>query len=298
MDFTEITLKDKPLFDRHLMLHNPQISELTFTNLFAWRNYYQFRYTEINGLLCIIAAPAGSEPYALMPVGDLNRGMFEETFRELNGYFKQMNWKPVFKKITSDELAYFKSHVNSVEDFVFDRNNSDYLYLSQDLVHLKGKKFDGKRNHINKFKSKYDFSYVPLDCSLVEECSRIMEEWCKEKNCNCKEGDYCERQANMELLNNFGTLECRGALIFVNGNYEAFTVGEMLNRDTAVIHIEKANTKVAGLYTLINQQFCEREWTDTLYVNREQDLGLEGMRKAKLSYNPFKMVDKYTVYTC
>lgn len=298
MDFTEITLKDKPLFDRYLKLYNPQISELTFSNLFAWRKYYRFKYAEINGLLCIIAMPYGSEPYALMPVGNLNREMFEMAFGELNGYFKQIGRRPVYKKITKDQLDYFNSHVNSAGDIVYDRNNSDYLYSTEDLIHLKGKKFDGKRNHINKFKSKYEFSYIPLDCSLIDECCRIMEEWCRVKNCDCQEGDYCERQANMELLNNFRMLECKGALIKVNGIYEAFTVGEMLNSNTAVIHIEKANTVVAGLYTLINQQFCEKEWEDTLYVNREQDLGLEGMRKAKLSYNPVKLMEKYTVYTC
>ena len=298
MIFTEITLKDKQLFDRHLKLHNPQVSELTFTNLFAWRNFYRFKSAEINGLLCIIARPCGSEPYALMPIGSLDSEVFEDTYKELRDYFRQMGWKPVFKKIAHDELVYFKTHVNSDEDMVYDRDNSDYLYSTMDLIHLKGKKYDGKRNHINKFKSKYDFSYVPLECSLIDECSRIMEEWCREKNCNCQEGDYCERQANMELLKNFRYLECKGALLYVNGRYEAFTAGEMLNGDTAVIHIEKANTAIPGLYTVINQQFLEKEWKDAAYVNREQDLGLEGMRKAKLSYNPLKMVDKYTVYTC
>jgi len=131
---------------------------------------------------------------------------------------------------------------------------------------------------------------------LIDECSRIMTEWCRAKNCNCQDGDYCERYANMELLRNFRVLGCKGALIKVDGSFKAFTAGEMLNSDTAVIHIEKADTKIEGLYTLINQQFCEKEWKDAVYINREQDLGLEGMRKAKLSYNPVRMVDKYTVY--
>ncbi|NJD01569.1 MAG: DUF2156 domain-containing protein, partial [Ruminiclostridium sp.] len=228
MDFTEITLKDKQLFDRYLRLHNPQVSELSFTNLFAWRNYYRFKYAEINGLLCIIAKPYGSEPYALMPIGSLYIDAFEKTFGELKHHFREMGWKPVFKKISHAELAYFKNHVNSDEDMVFDRNNSDYLYSTHDLIFLKGKKYDGKRNHINKLKSKYDFDYLPLDDSLISECNRIMEEWCRAKNCSCKEGDYCERQANMELLSNFRTLGCKGAVILINGKCEAFTVGEML----------------------------------------------------------------------
>ncbi len=296
MDFKEITLKDKPLFDQYLKMQDPQVSELTFTNLFAWRIYYRFRYAEINGLLCIIAKPCGSEPYALMPIGRPDAGAFEAAYLELKDHFREKGWKLVFKKVAQNELAYFKDHIHSDQDIQLDRDNSDYIYQTADLIQLKGKKYDGKRNHINKFRSKYDYSYVPLDCSLIGECSRIMEAWCKEKNCSCQDGDYCERKANMELLNNFKYLGCKGALISVNGTYEAFTAGEMLNGDTVVIHIEKANTEIQGLYTLINQQFLENEWKDALYVNREQDLGIEGLRKAKLSYNPVKMIDKYTVY--
>lgn len=297
MDFTDITLKDKPLFDKYLRMHDFQISELTFTNLFAWRYYYRFKYAEVDGLLCIIAMPEKSEPYAFIPIGELTRDAFEEVFQKITMYFKDKGWRPVFRKISESELVYFRDHVNSPEDIIYDRDNSDYIYSTADLINLKGKKYDGKRNHINKFKHRNEFGYVPLDCSLVSECSRIMSDWCKSKNCDCKEGDYCERYANLEILNNFKYLECKGALINVNGRFEAFSVGELMNSDTAVIHIEKADTRIEGLYPYINQQFCEKEWYNSLFVNREQDLGIEGMRKAKLSYNPIRMVDKYTVYT-
>ena len=120
-----------------------------------------------------------------------------------------------------------------------------------------------------------------------------MEEWCKSRDCDCKDGEYCERFANMELLENIEYLGCKGALLKVDGRFEAFTVGEMMNNETAVIHIEKAGTAIDGLYTVINQQFCARQWSNAIYVNREQDLGLEGLRKAKLSYNPVRILDKY-----
>lgn len=297
MDFSEITLRDKPLFDEYLARHSTQISELTFTNIFAWRNYYKFRYTIIGSHLCIVAAPMKSEPFAMIPAGPADAEGISEAISRIRDYFRSKGWRPAFRKIATGELKYFKGFTGSKADIVYDRDNSDYLYLSLDLISLKGKKYDGKRNHINRFKRNHTFQYVPLDCSLLDDCSRIMTEWCREKNCNCQEGDYCERYANMELLYNFRTLGCKGALLKVDGTaYEAFTVGEMLNRDTAVIHIEKANTHIDGLYTLINQQFCEHEWQNATYVNREQDLGLEGMRKAKLSYNPVKMINKYTVY--
>jgi len=198
--------------------------------------------------------------------------------------------------VAEEDLIYFKDFVSSDEGIVFDRNNSDYIYLTEDLINLRGKKFHSKKNHINKFKKLYEYEYVRLDGGFVDECLRIMEEWCAAKGCDCRKEGYCEKLANIELLNNYGDLGCKGALIKVNGRFEAFTVGEMLNMDTAVIHIEKANSQIDGLYAFVNQQFCEKEWGDTTYINREQDLGVEGLRKAKLSYNPVKMVNKYTIH--
>jgi hypothetical protein len=295
MNFKEITINDKALFDKYLHLHNSQISELTFTNLFMWRGYYKFKYLEIEGLLCLISTPQDIRPYALMPIGKIDNGNFQRALLGLKEYFSENRWALQFRKITKNELEHFKPYINSDEDIELDRDNSDYLYLAEELIALRGKKFHAKKNHINKFRKTYQYEYIRLDSSLLDECRRIMEEWCAVRDCDCERGDNCERYANLELLNNYDVLECKGALIKVNGRFEAFTVGEMLNNDTAVIHIEKAKSDIRGLYTFVNQQFCENEWKDAVYINREQDLGQEGLRKAKLSYNPIKIIDKYTV---
>lgn len=296
MEFSEITLNSKSLFDHYIKEHNAVISELTFTNFFAWRYFYRFRYAVISDLLCVIAVPEKDQPYAMMPVGAVDEQKFSEAYRQIKEYFAAMGWKLCFKRITSDELKYFRDKISSEQNIVYDRDNSDYLYNTSDLVTLRGKKYDGKRNHINKFKKLHTFEYVPLECRYVDECVRIMKKWCEDKNCTCQPGDYCEQQANLELLRNYRALGCRGALIKVDGNFAAFTVGEMLNDDTAVIHIEKADSSVDGLYAIVNQQFAVNEWSGTSFINREQDLGIEGMRKAKLSYHPCRIIDKYTVY--
>jgi len=296
MEFAEITIDSKTVFDNYIRQHNVQISELTFTNFFAWRYYYKFRYAVIADLLCVVSFPYMGEPFAMMPIGNINEEKFAEAFSKIKRYFTKNGLRPLFKKITRDELAFFKGRTASEESVVFDRDNSDYLYNTADLANLRGKKYDGKRNHINKFKRLHTYEYVALDCSLLDECVRIMEQWCRAKNCSCRSGDYCERIANMEILRNFEILGCKGALIKTDGSFEAFTVGEMLNKDTAVIHIEKANSAIDGLYTFINQQFVLREWSETAYINREQDLGEEGLRKAKLSYHPVRLIEKFTVY--
>ena len=296
LEFAEITINDKELFGKYLRLDNPQISDTSFTNLFMWRDYYKFRYAEIHGMLWIISVPEGQEPFLLEPIGNMNQESIDRAIVVLKEYFKKNDWKLVFKKIHEDKIQYFRKHVNSEESIVFDRDNSDYVYLSDNLINLKGKKYDGKRNHINKFKKLYQYEYVPLTEEHINDCSDIMDAWCRERNCDDHKGFYCEKLANMEVLKNFNRLGCKGAIMRVDGKFEGFTIGEMLNADTAVIHIEKANNQVNGLYTFINQQFCEHEWQQAKYINREQDLGVEGLRKAKLSYNPEKLINKYTIY--
>lgn len=296
MNFKEIEIGDKNLINGYLRKFNPKASEMNFTNLFIWRMFYNFRFTVVADLLCIVSMAANKEPYALMPVGEINEHNFREAVTCLKEYFNNQLGKPmVFRMVEEDALKFFKQLPGFEKKIIYDRNESDYLYLASDLINLKGKKFHGKRNHISRFKREHEYEYVKLTSELLDECDRIMNEWCSRRNCECRRDVYCERHANMELLNNFEKLDCKGALIKVDGRFEAYTVGEELNSNTAVIHMEKANSTINGLYAFINQQFCEREWSHMKYINREEDLGIEGLRKAKLSYNPVCLVNKYTV---
>jgi uncharacterized protein len=293
-DFVEIKLEDKALFDKYLKQYNPKASELTFTNLFMWRYFYKFKFAELNGLLCLISEPEEGSPYSFMPIGEIKGDNFVKAVSYIKDYFIKRGRQLQFRRITEGELINFKGFVSD-KDIIFDRDNSDYIYMAEELINLSGKKFDGKRNHINKFKKLYEYEYIPLTNEHLGHCRRIMDDWCAQRDCRDHKGLYCEKLANMELLNNFDSLGCKGAIIKVEGNYCAFTVGEMLNSDTAVIHIEKANSKINGIYTYINRQFCAHEWRGAVYINREQDLGIEGLRKAKFSYNPVKISNKYIV---
>jgi len=295
MVLRELNINDKALFDRYFSMCNFKASEMTFTNLFMWRRFYGIRFFEAEGFLCVVAVPETGAPFAFMPAGRADDDSFGRVFRLLYEFFAENGWKLEFRRVEEDYLPFFKRIEGFDMRVVYDRDNSDYVYSTEDLIHLKGKKYHGKRNHINKFKKTYEFEYVVLTEELIEDCKRIVTVWCENRVCDCLRGDNCEKHANMELLENFGALGCSGALIKVNGSFEAFTVGEMLNRDTAVIHIEKANTAIDGLYTVINQQFCEHRWADVPRINREQDMGVPGLRKSKLSYEPIEMVNKYII---
>lgn len=294
MQFSKLELEHKRLFDEYFKKLNPQASELTFTNLFMWRDYYRISFTIENNLLVIIAEPCKKEPFSFMFAGDINEDVFYDTYFKVGEYFRSRNWNVKFQRIEEQYLDLFRKCGDNLE-FYHDENNSDYVYLSDNLINLAGKKYHGKKNHINRFKRDYEYEYVPLTGEYLDECRRIMDKWCEDKDCNCHRGSYCEKHANGEVLKNYEILGYKGALIKVNGKFEAYTIGEMLNNDTGVIHIEKANSSINGLYTFINQQFCEREFSTVKYINREQDMGEEGLRKAKRSYNPVKMVNKYTI---
>jgi hypothetical protein len=221
---------------------------------------------------------------------------FARACAKTRDYFGANGWELRFRCVPKDIVPMVMQLFESCE-CEEDRDFFDYLYLADDLINLRGKKFDGKRNHINKFKKLYEYEYEKLTAAHIDDCLRIMYDRCVDNDCDCLRGlEYaCDRKPSAELLENFESLDCKGALIKVGGHYEAFTVGEALNRDTAVIYIEKANATVAGIYAFINQQFCEREWAGMTYINREEDEGIPGLRKAKLSYHPIRLIEKYTV---
>ncbi|MDR1440356.1 MAG: phosphatidylglycerol lysyltransferase domain-containing protein [Clostridiales bacterium] len=232
--------------------------------------------------------------------GGIGAAGFEDAVRKCVEFFRWKGWAPRFRCVPAGAAQAVESAMVGCgckprrEE---DRDFFDYVYLASDLIGLRGKKFDGKRNHINKFRKMYDYEYEKLAPSHIDECLRIMYDRCVENDCGCLRGKFysCDRKPSMELLSNYGSLGCTGAVIKVNGRCEAFTVGEALNADTAVIYIEKANASIQGLYSFINQQFCEREWSGMTYINREEDEGVEGLRKAKLSYHPVRLVEKYTI---
>ncbi len=298
LKISEISIDDKQCFDSYFKMAGLRVSELNFTNFFMWRDYYRFRFSIVNDFLCIISVKEDGQPFCFFPVGDYSRiDELKCTFYILREYFQEMGWSFKMQRVSEDQLALLVKlglNFNSDED----RDNFDYLYSVKSLSTLAGKKLDGKRNHINKFKKLHTFEYEEIIDGNLADCKAILENWCVQRNYTEEKSLIAERKANLDILDNYSILGLKGAVIKVDGVPQAFSVGEKLTEDTCVIHIEKANADIHGLYPLINQQFLSNEWAHFEYVNREQDLGLEGLRKAKLSYNPVSFVEKYTVELC
>ena len=216
-------------------------------------------------------------------------------------YFEKEQKKIYFRGITKEVVDYLKENYPDKFDYTEERDLFDYVYDGESMRELKGRKNVKKRNHINYFLKEYAgrYEYRLLDENDFDACLQLVEEWTSNKEENDAVSDDMEEEliGIKKLFENFSVIKdkLKIAGIFIDGKLEAFTMGEYINPNMALIHIEKANPSIRGLYPFINQQFLVHEFSDVEFVNREEDLGIEGLRKAKLSYHPVRFVEKYTV---
>lgn len=288
--FKPLELSNKGPVTDLLRRDPPQTSELTFTNLFMWRHHYRPFWREYRGCLLIVCAPPCQAPFGLPPVGPGDKARaFDFLCELLASVTSEVRVCRVGREFADrfvDPARY---------DLTIEPGQSDYLYLTRDLVNLSGRKFHKKKNHFNQFIKRNQFESKEMDVESVECVLDMQEAWCELKNCADDPGLLSEDLAICEALKHFEDLDYRGLAIVIDSKVEAFALGEPLNPDTAVIHVEKANPEFRGLYAAVNQRFCQEIWPGYEFINREQDLGLEGLRRAKKTYNPHHMVDKYIV---
>lgn len=278
-----LDIGDQPRFDAAFAADPPEISEFTFTNLYAWRDAYGLKVSALDGFLIVSAMKDG-----------------------VKGFFKPAGTgdsEAVLARIAAERAPFIRipegmvAIVRRVSGFTAreDRDNADYVYSCPALIELKGKSFDGKRNLIKKFRSRYRYEYIGLDQGSSEDCLDFQELWCITKGCGDERGLAREHEAVLTMCRHFSLFGLCGGAIRVEGRICAICVGQRLNADTMVMHVLKAFPDMPGLYQAMHNEFLSREARGYAFVNMEQDLGLEGLRKAKLSYHPVRMVNKFTL---
>lgn len=293
-DFRPLALDDHALIREALWRYQPDTSELTFTNLFIWSSLYRWRWSKAGEWLIFLMEEDGKEPALLQPVGPSPR--LEVTRMALN-------WLRAERGIPSPRIeradSRFALEASAAPELRVtpEREHFDYVYATADLVSLKGARYHAKRNHISRFVQDYGtaFQFVPIGPENLDLCAEFQDRWCQWRRCDEDMNLREEWTAVRQGLAHYQDLTVQGAAILIGEKVEAFTFGELLNSQTAVVHIEKANPGISGLYAVINQKFCEKYWSGIPFINREQDLGEEGLRKAKLSYHPVRLVEKYRV---
>ena len=264
--FKRAELEDQEIISHYFEHHTSRSCERTFANVYLWSRQY----------------PAGAPE-------DVKNAL-----EEMMEYSKAKGRPFLMYNVTPEYFAQLEEWYPGRFQIEYDRDSADYVYESEKLATLSGKKLHGKRNHINKFKSLFEdrWSYESMTKDNLEECFQMALKWRTENDCEDddeKRGEMCVALNSLRL---FEELHLTGGVLRIDGKVVAFTIGEPICEDTYVVHIEKAYADVQGAYTMINQQFVEHECMNYKYVNREDDTGAEGLRKAKLSYRPAFMVEK------
>lgn len=287
-DFPElkpVELEDKEEVQNYLELFPPDICELTFANIYIWRDWEKPHLTKINGNLCVRCSPPDEPAYFLEPVGE---NKLDETVNLC------LSLAPRLSRLSEKFLGKLQGQYALKED----RDNFDYVYLAGELAELSGKKFDGKRNWIRRFEKQFKSEVSSVDKSHLEGCLKLVRAWGEgsedreEKNGEDNHTGAAVRAMEEALLNvdlfGFSTMA-----VLINGRVEGFCLGEKLNPETVVVHVEVASRDFPGLYQFLNRECARRAWQQFRYINREQDAGLAGLRRSKLSYHPHQLVKKY-----
>ena len=285
LNFKQTELSDKKDIDECLLSNTYRACDFCFTNMYAWHVKFETEFAIKNKTLFLRFKDVDGLVYYMMPIGAM---LLKEAINEIIDDAKQLNIPFLMKGITTRMQEDIEVVMPEVFEYTHDRNNDEYIYLTEKLAQLSGKKLQSKRNHINRFKKDNpNWEYRPITShEEAMECLRMLEKWDGEKNHDEDPSLKYDYMATKCMLQNFEDLELKAGAIYINGKILAFSIGERLTSDTFVVHVEKAFANINGLYTIINQQFIEHEASEFMYINREEDLGLESLRKAKSSYYP------------
>lgn len=287
-NWKSIELSDKEIIQSYYRQEKSRNCEFTFANNYLWAPHYEIRYAIIDGMLVFLSDEATFS--VSFPLG---QGNAKETIELLLSYFEEKGRPFKMHLVSPEQFARLEKWFPGKFQIAYNRDAADYVYESEKLITLSGKKLHGKRNHINKFKELYpNWTYEPITKENTAECIEMAQNWRVQNGCDENEEKSAEFCVTLNALKMREELGLRGGLLRADGRVVAFTLGEPGGEDIFVVHIEKAYPDVQGAYPMINQQFVEHECAAYRYINREEDTGAEGLRKAKLSYYPVMMLEK------
>lgn len=286
LEFKEVELEDRGIIQKYLAQERFFISDVSFVNLFLWRKARKIAYAVVCDCLLIQTTYAGEKPFYFFPIGAGDKRRVVELLLEQDSALE-------FHSLELVSVEFLREHFAGVFDFELNRDRSDYVYDVQELISLSGRKYHKKKNHLNKFLQTYpQFVFERISVENSAEVLGVWGEWFGMIE-SPSVGLVNENLGIVEVLGAWGELPIEGGLVRVDGRIVAFSFGEVMSEQMAVIHIEKADSSVAGAYQIINQQLLANVFSHVKYANREEDLGIEGLRRAKMSYNPVFLVEKY-----
>jgi|SRR5208337_1070139 len=288
-DFKPVTLADRTFFEQHYALYPQVHSDNTFTNMICWNHYAQYTYAFVEKNV-ILASTIDNTTRFRPPIGPRNPTLLRSLIRLASDVSDN---EPIV--LIDPETALWMRDVCPGINLVPDRNHFEYVYRATDLAELPGKNYLTIRRQINKFRKNCTNVVEPISKENWEDVKRFLIEWCEWKGC---EGDPVlahEKEAVFFALDHFDQLPVRGLIIRVFSKVGAISLFEPMNNDTALVHFEKGLPDCEGIYKAINNEAAVRLAKKFTYINRESDLGVPGLREAKLRYHPHHMVEVYSM---
>lgn len=294
MNFSKICLEDKKIIDKFILPYKFLSCEYCFTSLYIWKDACDIQYTVYKDALVIKKRDFDGNYHFMQPIGYTKENLMS-IIEALKAYKEEHNMRYLFKDLEEGFINEVNLMLKEKKSLCIkeDRDNFDYLYEAKKLMTFSGKKLHSKKNHYNYFIKTYNYEVVDIDSEkVIEDVITAAEKW-YEDNEEKDDKLYYELIAIKDIVQNMELLNLKGIAVYVDGKIGAFSIGESLNEKLAVIHIEKGDKDIEGIYSFIARTFVDRCFNNSEIINREQDLGIEGLRKSKMSYYPLKLEKKF-----
>lgn len=298
-----ITIENREILEEYLNGYEYKTSGLSFSAQYMWRDINRFSWEIIGDYMCI-AGISHLEledgvilPFMFPPLtrtGEYDSKSLRETILQAKEIFEQKG-QPFSLRLVPFHLMEIIKEACPEMSFKDDRPNYDYIYLTQDLIELKGRAYHSKKNHLNYFLKTYEYEYVEMTSDMADDAMKFIAEFNARKEVPEHEMEMLkmEEQAMEDVFRNLEKVGYSAGAILIDGKIEAIAIGGQLGRNMITEHVEKANVNYRGLYQAINNEFCRNVASKAKYINREEDMGIPNLRKAKLSYKPVKLLEKY-----
>lgn len=289
LEFHDTAIEDRENICNILEKHKCKTLEYNFTTLFIWQKIYDIQIAEENEMFF---SRTGKEKVSfLFPAAD----DCEKALQMLEKYCNKENIPMNFHCLIKEQKEILEKMYPKKYNFKEARDSGDYIYKSETLANLKGKKLSSKRNHINRFvQNNPEWRYEFITESNIHDAVAMHEKWCAQAE--DKPGLFEESIAVREAFKYYDELKLSGGILYVGNDAVAFSIGDKLNDSTFLVHIEKAFADIQGTYPMINKQFVINNCNGYEFINREDDTGDEGLRKAKLSYQPHEIAEKFNAF--
>jgi len=296
ISFKCLSLEDKELIEKYVDKNKLESYEYLFSSLYMWRKLNNVKYAIINDTLVIEKNEEGKGTFYAQPLmyGNENLVSIVDTLIERNNDFTDRDY--LFGDVDENFVENLKKYTDLKFEAIEDVDDSEYVYSTNDLIELKGKKYHGKKNHVNSFEKSYEYVVKSIDNEeVIKDCLTLLHKWHEEVAVTVDKEMLMEIAAIKDLFSELHLFDLKSIAIYVEDELVGFAVGERVNEKLAVIHVERGEIAYKGVYAFLNKKFLTESFSDTEFINRQEDTGNEGLRKAKQTYHPVKMVKKYLI---